>query len=126
MDRFGRLWAALPSMLLMGTGFLLLAATHPGAVGWYTGVAAVLGVANGLSSGILMTLGADIAPEGDPAAFLGSWRTLTDGGGSLGPLLFSAIAGLTTLGVATAAIGGVAFAGALGLLRWVPRFVPPR
>lgn len=126
MDRFGRLWAALPSMLLMGTGFLLLAATHPGAVGWYTGVAAVLGVGNGLSSGILMTLGADVAPEGDPAAFLGSWRTLTDGGGSLGPLLFSAIAGLTTLGVATAAIGGVAFAGALGLLRWVPRFVPPR
>ena len=28
MDRFGRLWAALPAMILMGTGFLALAFTH--------------------------------------------------------------------------------------------------
>lgn len=123
MDRFGRLWAALPSMVLMGTGFLLLSATHPGAVGWYAGVAALIGVGNGLSSGILMTLGADVAPAGDPAPFLGSWRTLTDGGGSLGPVLFSAVAGVATLGVATALIGVIAFAGAFGFVRWVPRFI---
>ena len=28
MDRFGRLWAALPAMVLMGLGFLALAFTH--------------------------------------------------------------------------------------------------
>src|SRR5690606_36807785 len=79
MDRFGRLWAVLPSMLLMGAGFLALAFTHDSAQAamWFAMFAAVIGVGNGLSSGILMTLGADLAPQHDPAAFLGSWRTLT-------------------------------------------------
>ena len=40
-----------------------------------------------LSSGILLTLGADIAPPNEPAAFLGSWRTLTDAGGAVAPLI---------------------------------------
>ncbi len=126
MDRFGRLWAALPSMLIMGLGFGLLSLTHewPAASTWYVACAGAIGVGNGLSSGILMTLGADLAPAGDPAPFLGSWRTLTDGGGALAPVLFSGIAGFATIGVATASIGVFALAGALGFLRWVPRFVP--
>ena len=66
MDRFGRLWAALPAMILMGAGFLALAFTHdlPQAAMWFAMFAAVLGVGNGLSSGILLTLGADVAPQG--------------------------------------------------------------
>ena len=35
---------------------------------WFAMFAAVLGVGNGLSSGILLTLGADVAPEGRPGA----------------------------------------------------------
>lgn len=125
MDRFGRLWAALPAMLLMGTGFIVLAFTHdvPQATMWFAMFAAVIGVGNGLSSGILLTLGADVAPKGDPAAFLGSWRTLTDSGGAVAPVLFSAIAAVSTLGAATAAMGVIGLIGALGFLRWVPRFV---
>lgn len=128
MDRFGRLWAALPSMLLMGIGFILLSLTHEWAhaVAWYAGLAALIGVGNGLSSGILMTLGADLAPKGEPAAFLGSWRTLNDSGGTLAPVLFSALAGVATIGIATAAMGAIALLGALGFLRWVPRFAPRR
>src|SRR5690606_26932545 len=63
MDRFGRLWAALPAMLLMGLGFLVLSFTHEGeaAILWFGMMAAVLGVGNGLSSGILLTLGAAVA-----------------------------------------------------------------
>ncbi|MGC3953098.1 MAG: MFS transporter [Propionicimonas sp.] len=126
MDRFGRLWAALPAMVLMGGGFLLLSLTQQwaSATAWYVGCAAVIGLGNGLSSGILMTLGADVAPPGDPAAFLGSWRTLTDGGGALAPVLFSGIAGAVSIGVGTAAIGAIALLGAVGFARWVPRFVP--
>ena len=125
MDRFGRLWAALPAMLLMGAGFLALSVTHDIAQAsmWFAMLAAVIGVGNGLSSGILLTLGADVAPVGDPAAFLGSWRTLTDAGGAAAPVLFSAIAAATTLGVATAAMGLIGVLGALGFLRWVPQFV---
>jgi len=128
MDRFGRLWAALPAMVLMGTGFLALAFTHESAdaVLWFGMLAAVLGVGNGLSSGILLTLGADVAPQGEPASFLGSWRTLTDAGGAASPLLFSAIAAVSTLSVATGAIGVIGLLGALGFLRWIPRFVPRR
>lgn len=126
MDRFGRLWAALPAMLLMGCGFLALSFTHGAsdAAMWFAMFAAVLGVGNGLSSGILLTLGADVAPQADPAAFLGSWRTLTDAGGAAAPLIVSAITALSSLALATGAMGLVGLLGAGAFVRWVPRFVP--
>ncbi|WP_439592689.1 MFS transporter [Microbacterium sp.] len=127
MDRFGRLWAALPAMVLMGAGFVALAFTHDLAQSamWFALFAAVLGVGNGLSSGILLTLGADAAPKADPAPFLGSWRTLTDAGGAAAPLLVSAIAAASTLAVASGVIGVIAFLGAAAFVRWVPRPTPP-
>jgi MFS family permease len=126
MDRFGRLWAALPAMVLMGAGFLALAFTHDldSAAMWFAMFAAVLGVGNGLSSGILLTLGADVAPRSDPAPFLGSWRTLTDAGGAVSPLLVSAITAVFSLSIATGVVGVVGLLGAFAFLRWVPRFVP--
>lgn len=126
MDRFGRLWAALPAMVLIGLGFLTLSFTHDTdtKVLWFGMIAVVLGVGNGLSSGILLTLGADVAPPSEPAAFLGSWRTLTDAGGALAPLLFSGIAAISSLAVGAAAMGAIGILGALGFLRFVPRFVP--
>lgn len=126
MDRFGRLWAALPAMLLMGAGFIALAFTHGSAQSamWFAMFAAVLGVGNGLSSGILLTLGADVAPKDDPAPFLGSWRTLTDAGGAASPLLVSGIAAASTLSIATGVVGAIGLLGALAFVRWVPRFVP--
>lgn len=126
MDRFGRLWAALPAMVLMGAGFTALGFTHdlPQSAMWFALFAAVLGVGNGLSSGILLTLGADVAPQDDPAPFLGSWRTLSDAGGAVAPLAVSALAAAFSLSVATAAMGAIGLVGALAFLRWVPRFVP--
>ena len=126
MDRFGRLWAAMPAMVLMGAGFLALSFTHDldAAVLWFGMFAAVLGVGNGLSSGILLTLGADVAPKTEPAAFLGSWRTLTDAGGAIAPLLISAIVAVASLPVAAAVMGVLGVAGAAGFLRWIPMFVP--
>ncbi|WP_460774309.1 MFS transporter [Microbacterium sp. GXF7504] len=126
MDRFGRLWAALPSMVLMGGGFLALSFTHDlgTAAMWFAMFAAVLGVGNGLSSGILLTLGADVAPKDDPAPFLGSWRTLTDAGGAAAPLLVSGITAALSLSWAAGAMGVVALLGAGAFVRWVPRFVP--
>nr|WP_314844084.1 MFS transporter [uncultured Microbacterium sp.] len=126
MDRFGRLWAAMPAMVLMGSGFLALSLTHDveAAVLWYGMFAAVLGVGNGLSSGILLTLGADVAPERDPAAFLGSWRTLTDAGGAIAPLLVSGIIALASLPIAAAVVGVIGLVGAGGFIRWIPRFSP--
>lgn len=126
MDRFGRLWAALPAMLLMGAGFIALSFTHDTsqAAMWFAMFAGVLGVGNGLSSGILLTLGADVAPKADPAPFLGSWRTLTDAGGAVSPLLVSAIAAASTLAIATGVMGVIGLLGAAAFARWVPRFIP--
>ncbi|CDK00121.1 Major facilitator superfamily MFS_1 [Microbacterium sp. C448] len=126
MDRFGRLWAVLPSMVLMGGGFLALSVTHDltGAAMWFAAFAMVLAVGNGLSSGILLTLGADVAPKSNPAPFLGSWRTLTDAGGAATPLLVSGITAVWSIGGAVALIGVVGLVGAAAFSRYVPRFVP--
>lgn len=126
MDRFGRLWAVMPAMLLMGSGFLALAVTHDldQSAMWFAMFAAVLGVGNGLSSGILLTLGADVAPPADPAPFLGSWRTLSDAGGAIAPLVVSGVAAAFSLAVATGVMGVVGLLGAVAFWRWVPRYVP--
>ena len=128
MDRWGRLWAALPSMVLMSGAFLGLAFTHDAdaATGWFIAAAVVIGIGNGLSSGILMTLGADVAPPADPAPFLGSWRTLTDAGGAAAPLIVSAATAVASLSLATGIIGVLGLAGAVGFAVYVPRYVPHR
>lgn len=102
MDRFGRLWAVLPALGLASGGFVVLAGTHalPQASLWFAAIAAVLGIGNGLSSGILATIGADLAPQDAPAAFPGSWRTIGDAGGAAAPLLVSVISALASPPVA--------------------------
>jgi len=126
MDRFGRIWAVLPSMIVMGLAFTILAFTHDlgDAAGWFAAMAFLAALGNGFSSGILMTVGADLAPRRDPAPFLSSWRALTDAGGALVPLAFSGIVALSTMGVATGLVGLIGFLGAAGFLRWMPRYVP--
>lgn len=126
MDRYGRLWAALPAMVLMGSGFLILSLTHdgPGAETWFVALAGLLGLANGLSSGILMTVGADLAPPGGQPAFLGAWRLLTDTGSALAPVMVGVIAATASLPLATGLVGVLGLLGAAGLLRWGPRYLP--
>src|SRR5690606_27990443 len=104
-------------------GFLTLSFTHDGdaAVLWFGMLAAVLGVGNGLSSGILMTLGADSAPQQNPAAFLGSRRTPADAGGAAAPRIVAGVTAIASLPVAAAVMGLVGFLGAFGFVRWIPR-----
>lgn len=120
MDRFGRLWIGVPSMLVMGVAMALLPLTS--SIAEMVTVAALLGVGNGLGSGIIMTIGADVAPPDSRSSFLGLWRLFQDSGDAAGPLVIAAATALGSLAVGiwvTAALGGAA-AGALG--RWVPRF----
>ncbi|MBV0894569.1 MFS transporter [Microbacterium sp. NC79] len=126
MDRFGRLWAALPATVLMAAGFLALSLTHDlsEATMWFGAFAMMLGVGNGLSSGILLTLGADTAPQHDPAPYLGSWRMMTDGGATVAPLLITAITAAASLPFAAAAMGVLGIFGSIGFARYIPRFVP--
>jgi MFS family permease len=126
MDRFGRLWAVVPALLLMGAGFGTLSFTHElsAAALWFGVLAIVIGVGNGLSSGVLLTLGSDIAPPREPAPFLGAWRTITDGGAAVTPLLISGITAAGSLAIATGMVGVIGLAGAAAFIRWVPRYLP--
>ena len=125
MDRFGRLWSAVPSMVGMGTGLLVLAFSigFDGREVWFIASAMFLAVANGIGSGILMTLGADLADKRNPAPFLGAWRFTGDLGSAGAPLLVAAVTGAASLAVATGVIGVLGLAGAGILLRYVPRYV---
>lgn len=126
MDRFGRLWSAIPGLVGLSMGHLVLALTHdaPGNQVWFTVVAVLFGVANGLSSGVLMTLGSDLAPRRHPAAFLGAYRTIGDAGQAAAPLIVAGVTSLVSIAAASATIGVLGLVGAGMLLRWVPRYVP--
>ena len=126
MDRWGRLASALPSMIGLGLGHLALAASHdiPGSVVWFISAAMFMSVANGVGSGILMSLGADLADKRDPAPFLGAWR-FTGGIGSAGaPLVVAGLTAVASLAVAAGTMGVLGLIGAGILARYVPRFIP--
>jgi MFS family permease len=124
MDRFGRLWTAVPSMVGLGVGHLALAATAflPGTVWWFIGIAMFLSLANGIGAGILMTLGADLADPRHPAPFLGAWRFTNDSGAAAAPLIVSGLTALISLPFAAGALGIIGLAGAVVLRVFVPRY----
>jgi MFS family permease len=124
MDRFGRKWSAVPSMLLLGGSLLLVPLT--GSFEALLVVGLVSGFANGLGSGIGMTLGADLAPPGRQGEFLGVWRFVGDIGTSGGPLVVAGVTGVATLGLACVAIGGLGLAGAAVMAFLVPETLRQR
>ena len=83
-------------------------------------VAALMGLGNGLSAGIVMTLGADASPSIGRAQFLGGWRLCSDLGNAGGPLIISAVSAVATLAVAAYVMGLIALAGSGWLIKWVP------
>ncbi|HBY44766.1 MAG: MFS transporter [Thermomicrobiales bacterium] len=84
MDRFGRKVAAVPSFAIMAVGMVLI----PFTTDYLTLMAAatIIGLGNGLGTGTMMTLGADLAPPGATGEFLGLWRLIGDTGRAGGPL----------------------------------------
>lgn len=122
MDRYGRRFSAVPSMLGLAAGHLALAFTHdaPAAVAWFIGAAMLMSVANGIGSGILMTLGADLADRRNPAPFLGAWRFTGDAGSAAAPLALSALTAAASIAVASGVMGALGLLGAAILLRYIP------
>lgn len=119
MDRYGRFYSAVPTLVVLGVGFALLPLTRgPVTIAL---AASLLGLANGFSAGIVMTLGSDSAPANARATFLGAWRLLTDTGSAGGPLLVSAVVAIAPLWAASLALGAVCWLGAAWFVRWLPR-----
>lgn len=122
MDRYGRMWVALPSMVVLGVGMALLPLAHSFAT--LTGAAVVLGLGNGIGAGLVMTLGADASPADGRVQFLGGWRLMADLGNAAGPGAVSALTVVFPLGVAALAMGAAALVGAGWLRVWLPQFDP--
>ncbi|HEY8699467.1 MAG TPA: MFS transporter [Arthrobacter sp.] len=119
MDRRGRQWVAIPSTVIMGIALLLIPLTAT-----FTGLllaALLIGFGNGISSGLIMTLGADFSPDRGRGQFLGLWRFISDAGSTGGPVLLSGVTAVATLGSGVSATGILGFAAAAVFAVVLPR-----
>ncbi|MBI3960027.1 MAG: MFS transporter [Chloroflexi bacterium] len=118
MDRFGRKFAYVPSFAIQALGMALIPFT--GSFLTLLLATSLIGFGNGLGSGTMMTLGADLAPDDARSEFLGLWRLIGDGGASGGPIVVGWVAGLLGLSLATFVIAGIGLTAALALGTLVP------
>jgi MFS family permease len=119
MDVYGRRWVAVPCVIIMGISFVLMPLTH-GAI-TLACTAMIMGFGNGIGSGIVNTLSADISPAIGRPTFLGIWRELADAGAGIGPVILSAVTALAGLAVGIIVSGFVGFAAAAALWAWIPK-----
>jgi MFS family permease len=111
-DRYGRKWSAVPSMALYALGLALL----PLAAGFWSllAVAVLLAFANGIGTGVVMIIGADLArASGRQGQFLGLWRLIGDLGISGAPLLAGTVVKSAGLAAASLTVAGLGVVGAL-------------
>jgi MFS family permease len=117
MDRMGRKWATVPSFAVMAVGMALIPLS-----GDFLGLmiaTGVIGLGNGLSSGTMMTLGADLAPREATGEFMGVWRLIGDLGATGGPVMVGGVADLIGLEAAALMLTGVGLIAATTLLLFV-------
>lgn len=110
-DRWGRRVVAVPCLAVLATGFVLLPLTSTFAQMLAVGL--LMGLGNGMGSGIVMTLGADFAPVQARGAFLGLWRTVSDVGAAAGPMIAGGVTAVASLGAGAVVIGAVGLAGSV-------------
>ncbi|WP_049793786.1 MFS transporter [Hoyosella subflava] len=121
MDRFSRRFIAVPSLIVLGAGYVLLPISDS-ALSLIV-AALVLGAGNGLGNGVTMTIGADTAPPDTRAEFLAVWRLMHDVGFFAGPLTVSGVAVLVSLAAAVASMSALSAVGAAIFARYLP--TPP-
>lgn len=119
MDRYGRRAVLVPTLGMMGVAFAFLPLTST-PVSFVVG-ACLVGFGNGFGSGIMMTTGADLAPDHNKAQFLGYWNGVSQLGATVGPFLASSLTATWNLSVAiwvTAGIGVFAAAWTVVTMPW--------
>jgi MFS family permease len=118
MDNLGRKFAIIPSFAIQSAGIALIPFTT-GFISLLV-VVSLVGIGNGIGSGNMMTLGADLAPTDTRGEFLGVWRLIADCGQMGAPLTIGAVAELISLNAACVAISSVGFLGVLIFIFAVP------
>ncbi|MEY4655282.1 MAG: MFS transporter [Rhodoluna sp.] len=118
MDKFGRAFAAVPTLLGLGITHLIVGiATDSGT---FLMLALLMSLANGVGSGVIMVLGADLAPKNKRNEFLASYRLLVDFGDAAAPPILSALIVPFGLTWAMASFGLLGFIGAGLMLKFIP------
>lgn len=117
-DRYGRAASAVPCAMLIGIGLVLLPSTATFAA--LMAVALIVGVGNGLGSGIVMTLGVDSAPAQGRGAFLSLWRMFSLVGHNGASIVVAGVTALASLAASAVTVGGLAVLGGFWMLRWLP------
>ena len=118
MDRFGRRYATIPGICIFATGMALMPFTRT--FTWLLLAAVLMRLGNGVASGTMMTLGADLAPREGTGEFLGLWRLTGDFGGSAGPVVVGNIADVFGLSYSGFALGGIGYLAVTIFLWLVP------
>lgn len=119
LDRIGRAGVGAVAMLVVAAGLAVLPLTHTAVS--ITLASCLIGLGNGLSSGLVLTLGADVAPAFGRSVFFGDWRLITDIGVAAGPLAVGAVATVASLVAACGASAVLGLAAAGTVWRWAPR-----
>eukprot|EP00042_Codosiga_hollandica_P023903 m.97452 g.97452 ORF g.97452 m.97452 type:complete len:424 (-) comp51359_c0_seq1:111-1382(-) len=111
-DTYGRKTCATPAYFILS----MTTAMFPFAFSFtsLSLIAAASGFGNGLSTGLVVVVGADLAPTGQEAgAFLAVWALLYDGSLAVGPLLAGFLIQVASLKTACYLIGIIGFGGAM-------------
>ena len=122
MDRYGKFWSSVPTLLALGTAYLFSFMVTDVFSFWV--LASVTALANAASAGINMVLGADLAPPNSRPQFLASFRILTSGGVALAPAMISGLTAVVGLAGALASTGLINFVGAYLFWRYLPIYAP--
>lgn len=121
MDKWGRRAAAVPTLTLMGiTMFLLPFTTDATGLLW---VALAMSLANGLGSGLIMTIGADLAPADARGEFLGAFRFLVDMAVALTAPVLAISSATIGLGYGFFFFGVASLIGAWIMWKHIPTFI---
>jgi MFS family permease len=120
VDRFGRRWAAVPT--LIGMALSLFALTFARDSTGFLIVALALSLSNALGSGLVMVIGADLAPKDARNEFLAFYRLMIDGGVAATAPAMALLTIAFGLPIAIAGIGLVTLSGAFGMWKHIPRF----
>ena len=120
VDRFGRLWAAVPT--LTGMAISLFALTFAQDATGFLIAALALSLSNALGSGLVMVIGADLAPKDARNEFLAFYRLMVDGGIAMTAPAISIMTLMFGLPVALAGISVITLGGAIGMWKYIPKF----
>lgn len=125
-DRLGRVFTMVVCLSIFGAGFALLGmAPSAGGLGVVVAAVTVMGIGNGLGSGVNMTIGADLSPARGRPTFLGVWAIFNNAGSFAGPLLASGVIAAAGLGATAFVTAGLGVFGAGWMWAWTRQLELP-